>query len=358
VPPLSAVFASALAGAGRVVRPLALPRPTVAIGGATLGGSGKTPVAIACAAELARAGRRTALIGHAYRAAPGRPRFVSPDDALDEVGDEALVAARALDAMGALGARVAVAPGRAAAIAFAAPGSDVLVLDGVGQTRPLRASLALLAVDADAPWGLSPPLHLLASVRRGALGQSPRATLLSACDAIVALIDGVEGGEASAGPGAGAAADAREQALERLRGLGRPVWPAVVSSRGAWVGQELLTWEVLRSRRVGLVTALARPERVSRSLERRGIVPRVVVSARDHGPLGPLAALRAKAITSARELDIWVATSKCELHAARALPPWPPGVPLARLDYTVTLAPELQVQLRALPSSSGVPRAP
>ena len=50
--------------------PLRLPRyrDVVTVGGATLGGSGKTRVALACARELARAGARVVLVGHAYRA--------------------------------------------------------------------------------------------------------------------------------------------------------------------------------------------------------------------------------------------------------------------------------------------------
>ena len=72
----------------------------VAVGGSTLGGSGKTPLAIACARELARGGARVALVGHAYRARPGRARIVSTFDPLAEVGDEALVAAHALEAQG------------------------------------------------------------------------------------------------------------------------------------------------------------------------------------------------------------------------------------------------------------------
>jgi tetraacyldisaccharide 4'-kinase len=311
--------------AARVVRPLALSRPALAVGGATMGGSGKTPLAIACAAELASAGLRVAFIGHAYRAAPGRPRFVRPDDDLDEVGDEALLAARALHGR----VEVAVAPGRrgrALAVAFAAPAADVVVLDGVAQTRPARASLALLAVDAEDPWGTSTPVHWLRRARQGGWGQAPIATLVSACDAIVPVLD--EG-----------------RTLARFAGLGRPVWPATVSSRGAWVGQALLTWEALRFRRVGLITAIARPERVIRSLGRRGVVPRVVVSARDHGPLGPALARRASTSTTARDVDIWVATAKCALHAARVLPP---HAPLACLDYTVTLDPELRTRLRTL----------
>jgi tetraacyldisaccharide-1-P 4'-kinase len=322
----------------RVIRPLALPCPSVAIGGATMGGSGKTPLAIACTFELATAGARATLVGHAYRAAPSTPRFVAPDDDLNEVGDEALLAARALAGLPL--ARVAVAPGRAArarAIAWAAGSTDVLVLDGVAQTHPARASLALLAVDAEHPWGPPSTMHRFAMARRGALRQAPIAMLVAACDAIVPLVETQESG--------GAGSSESERTFPRLARLGRPVWPATVSSRGAWVGQSLLTWEALRSQRVGLITALARPERVVRWLVRQGVTPVAVVSARDHGPVGPKAAGRVEAITVAGRVDVWVATAKCALHAARVLPPC---ATLASLDYTVAIGPELLTRLRNL----------
>src|SRR5580658_2515622 len=63
----------------------------LAIGGSTLGGSGKTPLAIACAAELARLGASPVLVGHAHRAAPGFARVVGGSDPVERVGDEALV---------------------------------------------------------------------------------------------------------------------------------------------------------------------------------------------------------------------------------------------------------------------------
>src|SRR5579863_2192867 len=95
------------AGWGRIAsagltRPLQVPSRTrvVTVGGATLGGSGKTPLAIACAAEFARAGVRVAFVGHAYRAIPRRAHVVQVDDVLAEVGDEALIAARALAPVG------------------------------------------------------------------------------------------------------------------------------------------------------------------------------------------------------------------------------------------------------------------
>jgi tetraacyldisaccharide-1-P 4'-kinase len=340
-----------------VVRRLATPdgAAVVAIGGSTFGGSGKTPLAIECASELARAGARSVLVGHAYRADPGRPRFVSPTDRLCEVGDEALLAARLLEP---LGARVVVAPSRAAAMAFAAQAADVLVLDGIAQLFPVAARLALLGIDAMDPWGGAAALP-----PRGML-RAPVATLVAACDAIVPMVDAGEAGGAdgrgddgraydaggcdvtdapggSEGQGSG---DSESRRFEAVEALGRNMWPARVHSRGAWVdGGALMTWKAMRSVRVGLVVALGRPDRVVRWLSRRGVEPRAIARGRDHGPFrGP--ARLATRLASARGIDVWLATPKCALHAAGGLP----GLPIAVLDHSVALHPELRNHLRAL----------
>jgi tetraacyldisaccharide 4'-kinase len=288
-----------------LVRLLALPDAVrvVAVGGATLGGSGKTPLAIACARELARQGARVAFVGHAYRAHPGRARFVSPDDALDEVGDEALVAARALEAHGV---RVVVARSRAVAVELAARGVDVLVLDGVLQTAPRRASLSLLAVDAEEPWGRAeavPP--------RGDL-RAPVAALVAAADLVVRV------GEDSA--------DAR------------------VTSDGARLGDTLLSWEALRPLRLGLACALGRPRRLLRSLARHGITPVATALGADHAPLAA-GALQ-------HPVDLWLATAKCALHMPRT------RAPLATLDHEVvcsrTLSARLSGRLDASPALTRV----
>ena len=122
----------------------------VVVGGATLGGSGKTPLSIACAKQLAGEGHSVALVGHAYRARPDRCRVVSPADAVEIVGDEALAAARALQSTGV---RVVVGPGRQAALDHALRMARVVASYGVAQLSPQRAALALLAVDAAHPWG-------------------------------------------------------------------------------------------------------------------------------------------------------------------------------------------------------------
>jgi tetraacyldisaccharide 4'-kinase len=269
-----------------VVRRLTWPSHVrvVAVGGATLGGSGKTPLAMACAEELAAAGASGALVGHGYRADPGRARIVGRDDPIGQVGDEALLAARAL---GPAGVPVVVAPRRSEAVALAARIADVLVIDGIAQTTPARASLALLAVDAREPWGCAAALPPAGDLR------APRSRLLGACDMLVAVGD------------------------EPPHGLSGACHVRT-EMPGARVAGDLIPWDSLARLRLGLLSALARPERVVRALERRGVRVCDVIRAADHGPF----ARDLRDLVSGRGVDLWLATPKCALHAfeARVVP--------------------------------------
>ncbi len=241
----------------------------VAVGGATLGGSGKTPLAIACARALAERGERVALVGHAYRASPVAARVVGVDDRVSVVGDEALVAARALAGL----ATVVVGPTRQSAIDLACARADVLVLDGVLQTAPRRASLSVLALDEAAPWGAG------RVVPAGDL-RAPRDTLTSAADLVVTLGD----------------ADAR--------------------APGALARGQLVPWAALSHLRLGVFVALSRPERLIAFLGRRGVRPARVIAVPDHG-LGPRRVRRAFA-QPGPSCDLWLATEKCATHLEAA----------------------------------------
>lgn len=237
-------------------RPLRRPPgiAVVTVGGSTLGGSGKTRVAIAAARVLADAGARVTLVGHGYRTR-GPARVVNVDDALALVGDEALVAARALAGR----ATVVSGPIRQAAVDLAARGRpDVLVLDGPLQLSPERASLSLLAVDADRPWGAGADLR------------APRDALLAHADHVV---------------------------------------PVPALPRGAWLDAELVPLSSLPGR-LGLFTAIARPDRLAVSLRQTGITLHAVVHAPDHGPV--------KERLAAHPVDLWLATAKCALHVQGA----------------------------------------
>ena len=286
-----------------LARPLALPAAArvIAVGGATLGGSGKTPLAIACAREIARGGERVAFVAHGYRATPGTPRVVREDDDVAVVGDEALVAARALRGI----APVIVATTRQAAVDYAVSRGEVLVLDGVLQITPRRASLALLALDASAPWGTGhvPP--------RGDL-RAPSLRLLAAADHAVLLCD-----ELMLAPGEGHVAR--------------------VVSRGAHFADRLLAWPELAPLRVGLFTALARPGRIAQSLARRGITPAALVGSADH--VAPSPRSLARRLASA-PVDLWLASPKCATHLEAA------RIPHATLDHDVFLDESLVEVLR------------
>ncbi len=247
---------------GRVVRPL--PREQayanvriVTVGGATLGGSHKTPLVRALATELAKRGARVAVVAHGYRASrahAAEARFVDASDALSDVGDDALYLARALPARS-----VVLASSRRAALVFAArAGAHVVVLDGALAFSPRRADVRVLALDARDPWGAGDRIA------------SPYA-LTKAATHVVHVTEAP-----------------CDQTLARAA-----------------------TW---RGARVGVVTTIARPERFLRALAAYGVHPVLHARFGDHDPLSRTRAQALGALARSRGLEAWVATEKCMLH--------------------------------------------
>lgn len=252
--------------ATRGTRALRADVPAICVGGSVLGGTGKTPLAIAIARFVASRGVSVALVGHAYRARPGCARVVRPEDDVRVVGDEALVCACALGGI----ARVVVAPHRQAAMAHAAELASVLVLDGVLQLRD-RAALSILTV----PDGCLPPRAL-----RGVADVVTRVRTTMSCE---------------------------------------------------------IAWDRLRRERIGLITCLARPQRVRRALAARGIFPAIHLALPDHGPRTSRKIEHEMAIA---RVDRWLATSKCAQHLARP-------ARLATLACEAVLAPSLEIRIAA-----------
>jgi tetraacyldisaccharide 4'-kinase len=285
------------------VRPVELPRSArvIGVGGATLGGSGKTPVVAALALALSE---RVAVLATAYRARAGRPALVRVGDDPRNVGDEALALARALAPRG-----ICVVCGRErhAALAFAANIAPIVIADGLLQSRPRRLALSVLVLDASAPWGSGacPPAGDL---------RADAARLLDACDVILL------------GAGSGGASwqlrdDGRVLAYrDQLLGARTP-------------GGELIGVDALASLRLGVTLAIARPQRVVRELEAHGIHPRAIRFAADHGqPTGG----------GARGLDAWLTTDKCGTKLGDSLV----GVPVWVLERRLELPAALVERVR------------
>jgi tetraacyldisaccharide 4'-kinase len=284
------------------VRPVALPSGAfvIGVGGAVLGGSGKSPVCAALAAALASAGLRVAVVASGYRALTRSARRVSPRDSAREVGDEALAFCREL---GASGVSVFSGPCRSETLALANLAKpDVILVDGLLQARPRPLGVSILVLDGLAPWGTEccPPAGDL---------RARRARLLSAAD--VLLVQG------------------------ELRGanFGKPAYAWSSRLTGARTPESrLFSVSELGALRLGLVLALARPERVERALAQGGVTPRRVRLCGDHARPRPGLRLLAQSLREER-LDAWLTTPKCATKLGRTFA----GAPLWVLEQRAVL---------------------
>ncbi|MEZ0214502.1 MAG: tetraacyldisaccharide 4'-kinase, partial [Xanthobacteraceae bacterium] len=136
--------------------------PVLCVGNPTVGGSGKTPTALYLAERLAADGHRVAFLTRGYGGRLSGPLAVDPArHGADEVGDEALLLARA--------APTFLARDRAAgARAAAATDASLIIMDDGFQNPSLAKSLSLLVIDAAV--GVGNGLCLPAGPLRAPLG--------------------------------------------------------------------------------------------------------------------------------------------------------------------------------------------
>jgi tetraacyldisaccharide 4'-kinase len=239
--------------------------PVVSVGNLAVGGAGKTPAAMVIAARLLRAGRHPAILSRGYGASRGDERVVADGARVllgaAEGGDEPVLLARRLP-----GLRVLCGPDRARLAPRAVElGADVLLLDDGFQHRRLRRDLDVVVLDAASPFGNG---HCLPA----GPNREPASALRRAGLAWLSHAD-----------------RASPEALEALRRLARestgrePVEsrhaPSALSD-GRLEGAFPL--DDLRGRRVALLTGVARPESVRRTVEGLGAEVVAVHAFPDH----------------------------------------------------------------------------
>jgi len=242
-----------------------LPSQVISVGNVTAGGSGKTPVTGWLAGELHARGRKVAILSRGVGGRRGRDVNVVSDGerillAASEVGDEPVLLAASTPGVPVLAGRNRVALGYRAASLF---GAEVVLLDDGLQHHRVARDLELICLDGSLGLGNG---HVLP---RGPLREPPG--VLSRADAWLWTRVAPDFDPGAAFPELGGGARRPEFVLRiaprRLRSLAdgaeRPL-------------------EALRGRRVGLLAAIARPDRLLAVLEQLGAQVASVRSFPDH----------------------------------------------------------------------------
>ena len=127
-----------------------LPVPVIVVGNISVGGTGKTPLVIWLAEQLAARGYRAGVVSRGYGGVnSGSPLRVEPDAAPASVGDEPLLIARRVDGP------VVVAPDRVAAAShlLATTDCDLIISDDGLQHYRLHRDLEIVVVDGQRLFG-------------------------------------------------------------------------------------------------------------------------------------------------------------------------------------------------------------
>lgn len=174
--PLGWVYGATVACRSKFSRPYRSRAKVVCIGNLTVGGTGKTPVAIEIGRRLSQRGARAVFLTRGYGGNIRGPAFVSSSDTAARVGDEPLLLANM--------APVIVARDRAAGAKLADDNSyDVVIMDDGHQNFSLVKDLSLIVVDAALGFGngrIVPAGPLRESVPQG----------LRRADALILMGDG------------------------------------------------------------------------------------------------------------------------------------------------------------------------
>ncbi len=225
----------------------------ISVGNLAVGGAGKTPVVLAIAGRLIGTGRRPAVLSRGYGATRNDDRVVSDGERvlLDAAGggDEPVLLARRLP-----GLRVLCGPDRARLAARAvALGADVLLLDDGFQHRRLGRDLDVVVLDASNPWGNG---HCLPF----GPNREPPSALRRAGLVWLTHADRAAPGDLGA---------LRELAV---RTTGRPPVESRHAPRDLADGrlERFFPLAEISGRRVGLLTGVARPDSVRRTVESLG----------------------------------------------------------------------------------------
>ncbi|MFZ1774772.1 MAG: tetraacyldisaccharide 4'-kinase [Rhizobiaceae bacterium] len=202
--PLSAAYGAVAGWRMNAAQPEKAGLPVLCVGNFTVGGAGKTPVAIALARAARERGLKPGILSRGHGGTNAVPKIVDlAHDSARSVGDEPLLLARH--------APVAVSVDRPAGVKLLIEaGADFLIMDDGFQSRRIATDYALIVVDA--MFGLGNGHVIPAGPLR-----APLAIQLRYTDAVLALGEG----------------DGADAAIRLAARAGKPVHAASISPSGA-----------------------------------------------------------------------------------------------------------------------------
>jgi tetraacyldisaccharide 4'-kinase len=226
--------------------------PVICAGNLTAGGTGKTPLAIHLCQRLLASGHRPVALTRGYGGRLAGPHWVGAADKSNDVGDEALMLARAAPTLIARDRRA----GARAIEAAPQPGSVIVMDDGL-QNPQLAKDLAIAVIDGTRGLGNGRVI--------------PAGPLRAPLDFQLGLTDAIIVNDATAGAG-----DAIADMLRR--GFNGPVL------RSTTIAAEDAGW--LAGTRVVAWAGIGAPQRFFAMLEGLGAMVVERVAFRDHQRLG------------------------------------------------------------------------
>lgn len=257
-----------------IVKEATMGIPVVSLGNLSVGGTGKTPLTINLAQRFLSYGIRPAVLIRGYRGQGAGARVVSNGKEvllpLENTGDEAQLLARCLPGVPVVAGKDRVLGGRLAKDL----GAELLLLDDGFQYLKLRRDLDIVLLDAERPWENG---HLLP---RGLLREGPKG-LRRAGLVVLSGTDVIEESD-------------YQMRLKEIKAWNETV-PVIRAGVQTDAIQSLASWwnnpsELRDPQRffdgqvMGMMTAIARPEKFRQTLRRLGAEPRFELLRSDHHP--------------------------------------------------------------------------
>jgi tetraacyldisaccharide 4'-kinase len=219
--------------------------PVISIGNITVGGNGKTPLAIKISEILSNIGYHPVILSRGYGGRENGPSIVLASDSAKWVGDEPKL-------MAARGCVVVVAKNKKAGVKFIESRGlgDIIVLDDGFQSRYLKRDIDLISIEVSQP----------SSVKEIVTGRllpwgrlrEPLSAIRKRASALVFNVGSIKKKDASL------------HAVKSVLPHELPMFEAQVVTQGVF---GMVSSQVLTPQRVNLITSIARPEKVVDSLE-------------------------------------------------------------------------------------------